>query len=93
MLNLIDKSTYAYKEYVKGSGVSMENSKLSRPTPEVHRIIESSAQLGLKKGRKKSVVKRDRKKKKHKRIHKIGEEGMDEDTTRLYVYIEVVATT
>jgi hypothetical protein len=50
LLDLADKMSTAYKEYISRSSVSMETSKPSRPTPETHKKLDSSTNLGLETG-------------------------------------------
>ena len=50
LLDLADKKSTAYKEYISRSSVSMESSKPSGPTPETHKELDSSANLGLEMG-------------------------------------------
>ncbi|PWA59293.1 hypothetical protein CTI12_AA392140 [Artemisia annua] len=50
LLNLADKNSKAYKEYIGRLNVSMESSKPSEPTPETNKELETSANLGLEKG-------------------------------------------
>ena len=71
LLDLADKKSKAYKEYISRSSVSMESSKPSGPTPETHKELDSSANLGLETGSKdQRVYKGD---KRRKRIHRIAD--------------------
>nr|GEY79821.1 protein defective in meristem silencing 3-like isoform X1 [Tanacetum cinerariifolium] len=98
LLDLADKTTNVYKEFVKVAGVPMESSNWSRRAARTHKVGESSAKLGTSKGRKKKLVNRQYKKvdvkgKEHvlKRIHEVGEEKLDTETENLFKDIDEYA--
>lgn len=62
LLDLADKESEAYKEYIGLASAFMESSKSSGPAPEAHRNLETNAKLRSEEERKKKKVDRGGKK-------------------------------
>lgn len=80
LLDLADKKSTAYKEYISRSSVSMESSKPSGPTPKMHKELDSCANLGLEMGSKEQGI--DKGGKRRKRIQRLVDIHQSGDTRK-----------